>query len=244
VAGAAGCAFVAGRVAPAFGAAANYRGRPVSLAGPAAVLVLLLGAVLVGERAAVVAVLLAGGAGLYDDLRGGADAKGLAGHLGALLRGRVTTGAVKVLLVGLAGLAAGLVLDGARPRALLSAVLVAGTANLLNLFDLRPGRALKVALLGALPVIGAPLAAWVAGAAAGLLADDLDERRMLGDGGANALGAALGVALAAAVRPLALAGLVAAFVVALTLASERISFSRVIDGTAALRWVDRLGRRA
>jgi UDP-N-acetylmuramyl pentapeptide phosphotransferase/UDP-N-acetylglucosamine-1-phosphate transferase len=252
--GGAGAAFALGRAAPPFGPRANYRSRTVSLAGPACVAALVLGALLAGgpaRLAALVAVLVAGGAGVYDDLRGTPEAKGLAGHLGALLRGRVTTGAVKVLLVGLAGLVAGLLLDGARPRALLTAVLVAGTANLLNLFDLRPGRALKVALLAALPVAlpvalpaaGTAFGAWVAGAAAGLLPDDLGERRMLGDGGANALGAALGVALAARLRTPAVVA-VAMVVVVLTLASERVSFSRAIDAVAPLRWADRLGRRA
>jgi UDP-GlcNAc:undecaprenyl-phosphate GlcNAc-1-phosphate transferase len=245
-AGGAVAAFALGRVAPPFGARSNYRARPVSLAGPACVAALVLGAALAGgpaHAAAFVAVLLAGGAGCYDDLRGTPDAKGLAGHLGALLRGNVTTGAVKVLLVGLAGLAAGLLLDGARPRALVTAVLVAGTANLLNLFDLRPGRALKVALLALLPVAGTAFGAWVLGTTFGLLPDDLGERRMLGDGGANALGAAAGVALAARLRTPAVV-VVAAVVVALTLASERVSFSRVIDAVAPLRWADRLGRRA
>jgi hypothetical protein len=253
VAGGAVASFAVGRAGPSFGARPNYRARPVSLAGPVVVAVLALGGVLVralasgrAARAGVVAVgavLLAGGVGVYDDLRGDAQAKGLAGHLRALRRGRVTSGAVKLAFLGVAGVLAGLLLDGPHPRAAVDAVLVAGTANLLNLFDLRPGRASKVAALAALPVAGTPLGALVLGAALGLLPDDLGERRMLGDGGANALGAALGVAVAAAARPLAAAG-VAAAVVALTLASERVSFSRVIDAVAPLRWADRLGRRA
>jgi hypothetical protein len=65
---------------------------------------------------------------------------------------------------------------------------------------------------------------------------------MLGDTGANALGAAWGVSTASA---LGRRGLLAATiaVVALTLASEKISFSRVIESTPALRTLDALGRR-
>ena len=64
---------------------------------------------------------------------------------------------------------------------------------------------------------------------------------MLGDAGANVLGAAVG---AAATRRLSAPSrlTVLAAVVALTLASERISFSAVIERTPALRALDRLGR--
>jgi hypothetical protein len=43
--------------------------------------------------------------------------------------------------------------------------------------------------------------------------------------------------------PLWLLGLAAAVLVALQLASERVSFSRVIEGNRVLRAADRLGRR-
>jgi UDP-N-acetylmuramyl pentapeptide phosphotransferase/UDP-N-acetylglucosamine-1-phosphate transferase len=63
---------------------------------------------------------------------------------------------------------------------------------------------------------------------------------MLGDTGANVLGAAVGwafvVALGATGEWVALV-----VMVLLNLASERVSFSRVIDAVAPLRWFDRLG---
>ena len=65
---------------------------------------------------------------------------------------------------------------------------------------------------------------------------------MLGDAGANALGALLGAAAAASLprpgRAAVLAG-----VVALTAASEKISFTKVIRRTPPLHWLDMLGRR-
>ncbi len=118
---------------------------------------------------------------------------------------------------------------------------------MLNLFDLRPGRAIKVALLASAglalagPRARAGLAA-PAGAAAALLPEDLGERAMLGDCGANALGAMLGVTAAATLpRPARLA--VFAAVGGLTLASEKVSFTKVIARTAPLNWLDMLGRR-
>ncbi|MFC5946211.1 hypothetical protein ACFPZ4_32725, partial [Micromonospora harpali] len=80
------------------------------------------------------------------------------------------------------------------------------------------------------------------GPAAGLLADDLDEQVMVGDGGANAIGAVLGVALAARTGPLGRAGLLAVLA-GLTAASEKVSFTQVIQATPGLRELDALGRR-
>jgi hypothetical protein len=84
--------------------------------------------------------------------------------------------------------------------------------------------------------------ALVMGAAAALLVPDLREDLMLGDVGANVVGGVLGLALvlstAPAVRTVALV-----VVAALNLASEAISFSKVIDATPPLRALDRAGRR-
>ncbi|HEY0357059.1 MAG TPA: hypothetical protein VGD11_00675 [Mycobacteriales bacterium] len=245
----------------------NHRGEPVSLlAGPvvalAATASAAAGATTPRLRAAVlVAGLGAGALGLYDDIAGArpeqrAD-KGFRGHLRALAAGRVSAGAVKVAGIGAAGLAAGALLGrtpGRPVRTVADAVvaggMVAGTANLLNLLDLRPGRAVKAAAVLAVPLLTAGAGDLVAGhlvagplgAAAAVLPEDLGESVMLGDGGANALGALLGLGLAVRLGPAgrwaALAGLVA-----LTAASERVSFTRVIEATPGLRELDRLGRR-
>nr|WP_246278535.1 hypothetical protein [Phytohabitans rumicis] len=245
----------------------NFRGRTVSLAGGPALAAgaSIAAAVSAPSPAAAAAALTAGlgsgAVGMYDDVVGSRPeqkaAKGFAGHLSALREGRVTSGLVKIAGVGAAGLAAAALLaaDPRRPRratragrvtdVLLGAGVIAGTANLLNLFDLRPGRALKAGTL-----IGAPLAGGRTGGlasgpvavAASVLPDDLDERVMLGDSGANAFGALLGVALAARTGPVGRAGVLAA-VAALTAASEKVSFTKVIEGTPGLRQLDALGRR-
>ena len=65
---------------------------------------------------------------------------------------------------------------------------------------------------------------------------------MLGDAGANALGGMLGAAAAASLpRPARIALL--AGIAGLTAASEVVSFTKVIERTPPLRWLDMLGRR-
>ena len=219
----------------------NHRGARVTLlAGPVAAAAAALTAST--GAAGAVAAAGAGAVGVYDDLVGHRpdqrSSKGLRGHARALVRGQVTSGAVKVVGIGLAGLVAAR-LGGRRGiDVALDGAVVAASANLLNLLDLRPGRALKVAGVAALALDEPGPAA----AAAVLLPADLGERAMLGDGGANSLGAVLGVAAARRLptrrsRAQALAGLVA-----LTAASEVVSFSRVIDAVPPLRALDRLGR--
>jgi UDP-N-acetylmuramyl pentapeptide phosphotransferase/UDP-N-acetylglucosamine-1-phosphate transferase len=237
-----------------------------------ATLTAVLGAPRGTRAAAAVVGTAAAAAGAYDDLAGArpeqvAD-KGLAGHLAALRAGRVSAGAVKVAGIGAAAAVAALLTkDPAAPHAslrpardpaaeplhrlttlidgVLTTGLVAGTANLLNLLDLRPGRAAKAGALAAAATVGGPAGGLVAGplgATLAVLPDDLGERVMLGDAGANPLGALLGLRLAAVPgrgRRTALLGAV----VALNLASERVSFTRVIEATPGLRELDRLGRR-
>ena len=65
---------------------------------------------------------------------------------------------------------------------------------------------------------------------------------MIGDAGANPLGALLGVGLVAALAGSAL-WIAVAVLAALNLASEMWSFSRVIEAVPLLRALDRMGRR-
>ncbi len=267
-AGAARAAYTLLRQHPPGGAAAwartNHRGEPVTLLeGPAVAAGAVLASLLTpGLSPRVRAALAVGGLGAaafggYDDLAGSGGRRGFRGHLGALARGEVTTGAVKIGGIGAAGLVASALAGGSAADVIINTGLTAGGANLLNLFDLRPGRAIKVVVTGgtllAMAAACEPVAAGaagLAGAAAGpagaglaLLPEDLGERAMLGDAGANALGAMLGVAAAVGLRRPARMALLAG-IIGLTAASEVVSFTAVIERTPALRWADMLGRRA
>ena len=246
----------------------------------------------------VVASLGGGLAGYIDDVDqgahdGGKVAKGLKGHLGALAHGQVTTGVIKIAGIGASALAASALVGskatsvGAKAADLaLNTVLIAGTANLANLLDLRPGRALKATVLVAAPLsyfscagakapaLGASVTSATASVASGAsaapsakpvspasaasaqrllasglnaaaitaLVEDLQETTMLGDTGANAAGALLGTSLAANDSWKLRLG-TALGVVSLILASEKVSFSKVIAANPALNWLDQLWRR-
>jgi hypothetical protein len=161
--------------------------------------------------------------GLADDLWSGPE-RGFRAHLRA---GR-TTGVLKLVGIPLVGLVA--------TRRVSGAVLVGLAANLVNQLDTRPGRALKAYLAGALAV-DAPTGLGVL-----LLPYDLREMTMLGDAGANALGAMLGLN---SVKRFTGRGRWAAIgaLAGLTLLGERTSLGDLIERTPGLAQLDRLGRR-
>lgn len=249
----------------------NHRGATLTLfEGPTwaagAVAGLALAPRLTGQDRAAALLLVAGTAGIgaVDDLAETGNAKGLRGHLGALRHGEITTGALKIVGIGAAGAVAAALTTAARPGrgpvpgpvlwvadAGVSALLLAAAANLGNLLDVRPGRVIKTTLLAtpALAAAGPAGAVQAAVTGAGLvtLPVDLAEQGMLGDCGANAAGALLGLEVVLGTRDRRFGWVVRAAVLAglvgLTLASERVSFTRVIESTPVLREWDALGRR-
>jgi UDP-N-acetylmuramyl pentapeptide phosphotransferase/UDP-N-acetylglucosamine-1-phosphate transferase len=193
--------------------------------------------------------------GLLDDVLP-SPARGWRGHLRALSAGEVTPGLVK--LVG--GAALGVVVASGWSSSfggvLRDGALIALAANLANLLDLAPGRTTKVATVAWVALVvgvavadggsggGSALvpASFVVGAAIGLLLPEMRERCMLGDTGANAVGAVVGLAVVG-VAPGWARGVVLVALVALNLAGEVVSFSRVIGSVRWLRALDELGAR-
>ena len=240
----------------------NWRGHVLPTAGglvvPVAVLVVEAGRAVDSaptvERTAVVVVVVGMALlGLLDDLAGTGDERGFRGHVMSLLRGRLTTGGAKLLGGAAVALLAAVPFAGEGERVerlVADAALIALAANLGNLFDRAPGRVGKVGVLSfvALAVGTAGTSALsgpavVVGAVAAVLLDDLHERVMLGDTGANVLGGVLGLGVVLACAPSTRTTVLVA-VAALNLLSEVVSFSRVIDAVAPLRALDRLGRRS
>lgn len=193
--------------------AVSFRGLRLPLVG-------WLVGVAVPEVAPVAAI------GLADDLWSGPE-RGFRAHVHA----GATTGTLKLLGIPLWGLV--------RTRSVSGAILVGLSANVLNQVDTRPGRAVKAFMLGSLALGRRPRRGI---AIAVLLAPyDLGEMAMLGDAGANALGAVLGLKsvgrLTGRRRWCAISALAA-----LTAFGEHRSLGRVIESTPVLRELDALGR--
>ncbi|MCL2680717.1 MAG: hypothetical protein FWF11_04500 [Coriobacteriia bacterium] len=218
--------------------------------------------------------------GWLDDCFGRrGDGGGFKGHIKALLRGKLTTGMAKLLGIGCTALAVSIFLVGFDPFAggflrlssydllliVLATCAIALSANLINLFDLRPARASKVYVFLTLQVAFISLCAalvfttitglwnpahllreelvhvlWLLGPIAAIWRYDAGERAMLGDAGANPAGALLG--LFAVSGLFVLLPVYVLFVLALNLASEKVSYSQLIERTPWLQRIDSWGR--
>lgn len=241
---------------------ANFRGDRIPGAAGLGYLAVLLpaggtlwlaDAPLRGETLRILWVALAFGLlGLADDLWGTPAARGFRGHLRALVTGRPTTGALKLIGGGMAALIAARSLHSDRSGweifpVLADTLLIAMAANAINLLDVRPGRAQFGFALLLTPSIAAALLCRDARAFAPLLLlgvvargwrDDAWGRAMLGDTGANLLGAVAGLA-AAEILPFAGRLALLALLLALNGAAERSSLSERIAGTPWLAALDR-----
>ena len=188
--------------------------------------------------------------GLLDDLRGDKRVKGLRGHFrAALVERRLTTGFFKAIGGGTLALGLGFYhFPHAPAEALLASALIALSANAINLFDLRPGRAGGVFLIAsaALLTLGwqqrnlqALCLLTVVVATVPVYLRDRRARAMMGDTGSNPLGACLGLALVEQPSPgLRLTALT--LLIALHILAERVSITKLIERFALLRALDRL----
>jgi hypothetical protein len=237
--------------------ATNYRGdlvpRTLGLAlgasaAAATLLVAMLDAVGAAGWGALAGCALVLAAGLVDDVAP-VGPRGLRNHLRSLAEGRMTTGLLKALVTTGAAVVV-VALQGTRASyaGLSAIVLLAASANVWNGLDVRPGRALKAFLPPAVAflvwgeLVHAPAIAGLVAGAILALPLDLRERGMLGDAGSNLLGFAAGLAIGD-VLPDVWMPVAAAVAVGLNVVAETVSFTRVIESTPVLRFVDALGRR-
>lgn len=185
--------------------------------------------------------------GVLDDVFGSREVGGFKGHFRKLLVERkLTTGAVKAIGGGIVGIIAGWFVSGGEPiRWVAAALVIPLCANLLNLVDLRPGRAVAVFFLGigvTYSWAATSLPSWIIGPVVGVALlwgfSDSRGRAMMGDSGSNSFGAALGLAIALGTGVIAQFIVIAA-IIAVHLYSEKHSISALIERHPVLRAIDR-----
>lgn len=188
--------------------------------------------------------------GLVDDVVGNRKYSGFKGHFLSLIKKReITTGLWKAALGGIIAIMAATYTSKSTIDLTVNVLLVALTTNLLNLFDVRPGRSIKVFFFATILVLilspsnGSKIILIpLMGSVVAYSIYDISGLAMMGDAGSNVLGMALGLALIegeAFYIKLILLGLL----IVLHVISEYSSFTDIIEKNSFLRLIDQWGRR-
>lgn len=185
--------------------------------------------------------------GIIDDSLGNRGVTGLIGHFKALFKGSLTTGAFKALLGGFVGLTLAVTLSKSIPNIIVATLVVALSTNMMNLFDLRPGRAIKAYVILAIIIFLASakfnreVMMLIVPAVLAYFYFDLRALTMMGDTGSNVLGVSIGVFIVSSFDlPVQLVSLV--LLVAIHVLTEKFSLTKIIENNKFLNYVDKLGR--
>lgn len=185
--------------------------------------------------------------GIIDDSLGNRGVTGLIGHFKALFKGSLTTGAFKALLGGFVGLTLAVTLSKSIPNIIVATLVVALSTNMMNLFDLRPGRAIKAYVILAIIIFLASakfnreVMMLIVPAVLAYFYFDLRALTMMGDAGSNVLGVSIGVFIVSSFDlPVQLVSLV--LLVSIHVLTEKFSLTKIIENNKFLNYVDKLGR--
>lgn len=187
--------------------------------------------------------------GVIDDLMGNRNSLGFKGHIKSFLNSTVTTGFLKMLIGGLVAIFIGIYFSSKPIEFFLNVLVISLFANLINLFDLRPGRAIKVCLIYSLllfllgvPPDLKPILAAIIGFCLFYLPQDIKALSMLGDVGSNPLGISLGIITIISLE-MNYKLLILVLLIMLHLYSEKHSISKYIENNSVLHFLDNLGRK-
>ena len=186
-------------------------------------------------------------AGALDDLIGNRNVSGLKGHFKSLFKGELTTGGFKALFGGFVGLVVSVCISNDIVDIIVNTLIIALSTNLMNLFDLRQGRAIKAYLVIMIPIY-ITLTGYIKALPLLILPNvlayfntDLKARGMMGDTGSNVLGISIGVLMAFGYGiKVRVAWLV--FLVLMHLITEKFSLTKIIEKNKVLKFIDDLGR--
>jgi len=185
--------------------------------------------------------------GFIDDILGDHSVKGLKGHIFILLKKReLTSGALKAIIISLISIFIGLYYWENLILFALNFVILILTTNMFNLFDVRPGRVIKIYLLifMMLFIPFPPTRTYLSIIFASVLAYaplDFKGKGMLGDTGSNFLGMSIGLSLVLNLSYFSKA-IVFILLVILHIYTEKKSLTELIEKIRILRLIDNMGR--
>lgn len=196
----------------------------------------------------IICIILIGLIGMIDDFIGEEDIKGFKGHIKSLFKGRLTTGGLKAVVGLLLAIIFSVFLSNNLIEMIVNVLLVTLFTNIINLFDLRPGRSNKVfLLLSTVLIITANIIDYnfIIYSAMGIILVyiryDLKAKSMMGDVGSNALGMTLGT-FCVLTQTLNLKLIYLIILIVLHIISEFSSFSKIIKNNKFLNYLDNIGR--
>ena len=186
-------------------------------------------------------------AGALDDLIGNRNVSGLKGHFKSLFKGELTTGGFKALFGGFIGLVISIAISKNIYDIVINTLIIALSTNLMNLLDLRPGRAIKgyllisIVLLFTLGEYTRNLLLLIFPNVIAYFNQDLKAKAMMGDTGSNVLGISIGILFAMG-YPLKVRLIWLAFLIFIHILTEKYSLTKIIENNKFLNFIDKLGR--
>nr|WP_317333243.1 glycosyl transferase [uncultured Romboutsia sp.] len=186
-------------------------------------------------------------AGILDDIIGNRDVSGLKGHFKSLLNGKLTTGGFKALFGGFIGIVISIAISKNIYDIVINTLIIALSTNLMNLLDLRPGRAIKGYLVVSL-ILLFTLGEYIRNLLLLILPNvvayfnqDLKAKAMMGDTGSNVLGISIGILFVMGYS-LKIRLIWLAFLIFIHILTEKYSLTKIIENNKFLNFIDKLGR--
>ena len=186
-------------------------------------------------------------AGILDDIIGNRDVSGLKGHFKSLFKGKLTTGGFKALFGGFIGIVISIAISKNIYDIVINTLIIALSTNLMNLLDLRPGRAIKgylvisLVLLFTLGEYTRNLLLLILPNVVAYFNQDLKAKAMMGDTGSNVLGISIGILFVMGYS-LKVRLIWLAFLIFIHILTEKYSLTKIIENNKFLNFIDKLGR--
>lgn len=185
--------------------------------------------------------------GLLDDLAGDIKVKGLKGHIKSFFKGELTTGFIKASIGFFLAMIVSILISKDVLNMVINTFTIALSINALNLFDLRPGRSLKV--FSFLSIIFLLISKFnnyfiIVSMLAIVLVYfpyDIKARAMMGDTGSNVLGFSLGYYIVLS-QSLKIRIIYLLCLIILHIIAEKTSITKIINENKILKYLDELGR--